>query len=872
MTSDAQLIATRLQAAIALHGSGQLDQAELTYKQILQSQPQHFDALQLLATLAAQRKNSAAAIELFDRALKVNPKHFPSLNNRGVALQDLKRFAEALESFDRAIALKPDYADALNNRGNALRSLGKLDEAVASYDVAIGLQPNNANLFNNRGIALQGLNRNSEAIESYESALKIRPGNAETLNNRGVALHALMRCEAAIESYDQALTIRPAYAEALNNRGNAKRALERHEEAAADYGRALEVDPSHVSTLINFGNTLLDLGRIGEAIEKYDRALTIDRDNANALSNRGNALRALMRLDEALECHDRAVRIDRDNAEAFNNRGNVLRDLRRVAEALMSYDRAIEIKPDFAKAHINRGHVLRELGRDDEALASYDRALRIAPGDAEAHLNRGILLAYMGDRSGALVGCRKSIALVPGYADARWALAMTTIPIVPEQGSDPIAARPEFSRELAALGAWFDSTRLDGHEQIGTMTPFYLAYQEENNRDLLSRYGSLCCALMKRWQDKQQFAFPGSGAGRVKRVGIASAHIKNHSVWNAIVKGWLGSLDRNKIELHLFHLGAERDAETAWAQSHSNSFEGGARTLRDWATAISEKQLDALIYPEIGMDSMTIKLASLRLAPVQIAAWGHPETTGLPTIDYYLSAEAFEPSGAQANYSEKLIALPNLGCSYAPLAVAGSHRYMPGLDVDPDVPILISPGTPFKYAPQNDQVFVDIARQLGKCRIIFFEYKVQALSKVLQRRLEIAFSQSGMRFEDSCVFMPWQSTPDFFALMKRAHVFLDTIGFSGFNTAMQAVECGLPIVTREGNYMRGRLASGILRRMELTELIADTNKRYVDLVVKLARDAGYSQRIRREMATSRHELFDDPRPVQALQAFLEKLG
>jgi predicted O-linked N-acetylglucosamine transferase (SPINDLY family) len=718
-----------------MHRQGRLDQAEQLYKEILLSQPRHFEAIQMLAMIAAQRWHFAAAVEWFDRALTIKPGDTSLLNNRGVALVELKRLDESVESFDQAIRIEPDFVDALNNRGKALHALNRLDEAIRSFD------------------------------------------------------------------------------------------------------RALIADPSHLVSLISRGNALLAQKRASEALANYDRALHIDAGNADAL----------------------------------NNRGNALRELNRLGEALQSYDRALRIKPDYVGVLINRGHVLRDLKRYEEARESYDHAIRIDPGNAESYLSRGILVAYQGNRLAGLADIARGLAIQPNHAGARWAQTMMGIPLVAESGSDIAAQRLEFSNELAELDAWFEAGQHDGDERVGTWSLFYLAYQEENNRELLSAYGSLCCRLMKRWQDKQGFAYPVHSPGRVKRIGIVSAHINSHSVWNALVKGWFGHFDGSRIELHVFHLGPLRDSETVWAESRSASFTQGNRTLRDWAAAIVEKDLDALIYPEIGMDSTTIKLASLRLVPVQIAAWGHPETTGLPTVDYFLSAEAFEPQGAAENYSEKLVALPNLGCAYSPLAVTSVDPDLPALGIDANIPILLSPGAPFKYAPQNDKVFVDIARELGSCRIVFFDFMTRALSQALRTRLESAFRHSGMRFEDYCVFVPWQSTPAFYGLMKRADVFLDTIGFSGFNTAIQAVECGLPIVTRHGRFMRGRLAGGILHRIGLHELVAATNGGYVELAVKLARDREFHQRIRRRMETSRHILFDDVVPVRALEDFLDNL-
>jgi predicted O-linked N-acetylglucosamine transferase (SPINDLY family) len=183
---------------------------------------------------------------------------------------------------------------------------------------------------------------------------------------------------------------------------------------------------------------------------------------------------------------------------------------------------------------------------------------------------------------------------------------------------------------------------------------------------------------------------------------------------------------------------------------------------------------------------------------------------------------------------------------------------------------LICPGTPFKYAPQHDRILPEIARRLTRCRFIFFTHRLAALSRKLSRRLEAEFARSGLDFEGFVSFVPWQDKAGFYGLMERADVFLDTIGFSGFNTALQAVECGLPIVTREGRFMRGRLASGILKRMGLTDLVASSEQDYVALAVRLAQDAEYRGHVRNRIAESSHALFGDLAPIRALETFLIK--
>jgi predicted O-linked N-acetylglucosamine transferase (SPINDLY family) len=270
------------------------------------------------------------------------------------------------------------------------------------------------------------------------------------------------------------------------------------------------------------------------------------------------------------------------------------------------------------------------------------------------------------------------------------------------------------------------------------------------------------------------------------------------------------------------------------------------------------------------MDATTAKLASLRLAPVQAASWGHPETTGLPTIDYYLSAQDLEPEAAQAHYTERLVALPHLGCHFEPFNMASAAVDPAQAGIDPRLPLLVCPGVPFKYAPQHDWVFPEIARRLGRCRFVLFSHWNRVLSDRLAQRLQAAFRARGLSDERFVTFVPWQKPAGFLGWLRRADVFLDTIGFSGFNTALQAVECGLPIVTREGRFLRGRLASGILKRLGLQELVAPTEQAYVDLVVKLVEDPGYRRAVAARMQSARALLYEDDAPVRALEDFLAR--
>ena len=97
---------------------------------------------------------------------------------------------------------------------------------------------------------------------------------------------------------------------------------------------------------------------------------------------------------------------------------------------------------------------------------------------------------------------------------------------------------------------------------------------------------------------------------------------------------------------------------------------------------------------------------------------------------------------------------------------------------------------------------------------------------------------------------------------------LDTVGFSGFNTAIQAVECSLPYLAFEGRFMRGRLASGIMRRLDLPQLVATTADEFIKRAVELTRDADLRRELESQLVQRRFKLFGDLAPVRALERHL----
>jgi predicted O-linked N-acetylglucosamine transferase (SPINDLY family) len=765
----------------------------------------------------------------------------------------------------------PSDTRAALERAFAQQTAGRLEEADAAYREILKREPADFDALHLRAVVALQTGRPQDAEALLARALAVDPRRPAALNNLGEAQRLLGRLPEAAASYRAALEGAPDYFDALFNLGGVLLRLGETREARAALERALALQPENAQAHHRYGLLLQGARETDGALAAFQRAVALEPGNARMRLDAGNLLREKGFLDEAAAAYREAIVLAPTLAAAHNNLGNVLRHQGKVQEALGCYEQALAQQPDFVDALLNAAQLLREQGRLAQAATAYRALLGARPDLAEAHLDLGNALKGMADREGALACYREACARDPELAEARWALAMSQPPMIAESEAAQAQSRADFVRELAALDAWCAERPAEQTARaVGTQQPFYLAYQEADHREAMARYGALCARLMGDWQQATRLPMPARITRAETRVGIVSAHVHDHSVWNALVKGWLQNLDRNRYDLRLFHLGVTNDVETALAKTLVSHYAYGKSDLVDWTQLILAQQLDVLIYPEIGMDPNTAKLASLRLAPVQAASWGHPHTTGLPTIDYFLSAEALEPPGAEAHYTERLVPLPGLGCCLAAPQPVAAEVDLAALGIRGGVPLLLCPGTPFKYTPRHDAVLAEIARRLGDCQLVFFAPQTPELVERLRARMTRGFAAAGADFGAAAVFVPWQRRASFFGLMREADVCLDTLGFSGFNTALQAIECGLPIVGYEGRFLRGRLASGVLRRLGLDALVATTEREYVEAVVRLAREAAWWGEARERMAAARPRLYGDTAPARALEGFFER--
>ena len=270
-------------------------------------------------------------------------------------------------------------------------------------------------------------------------------------------------------------------------------------------------------------------------------------------------------------------------------------------------------------------------------------------------------------------------------------------------------------------------------------------------------------------------------------------------------------------------------------------------------------ELDVLLYAEIGMDVRTYFLAFARLAPVQCVTWGHPDTTGIPNLDTFLSSSLIEPLDAEEHYSERLHRFSMLPTYYLRHKIPERLKSRADFGFDEKQRIYFCPQSAIKFHPDVDDLFAQILREDEESKILLLEGAVANWSDQIRQRWRRTMGD----LEARVVFLPRQTPEDFLALQAIADVILDTPHFSGGNTTFEAFTLGKPVVTLDSAFMRGRVSAGMYRTMEMEDCIAQSLNEYRQIALKLGTDPEYRQEIetqikeRNEALFERHEILEE---------------
>jgi predicted O-linked N-acetylglucosamine transferase (SPINDLY family) len=665
--------------------------------------------------------------------------------------------------------------------------------------------------------------------------------------------------------------------------------------------------------LVKSGNTATAVALI-EALPPLARAdETIARVYALALAQSGETVRALAAIRAFLERSEA-------NIQTRVLGARLLEDNALHQDAFLQYEKIVTTQPQ--QSAFWRGLWRAALASGDRATTFHALALTRGtnpPPMLEASVVAAALnglrqhCSNRAERDAALSFAQANVAIAAIAAMAaidasvRWAATRLVVALAPTEAdrwvrnhlpqptldatssADTLSAAlamPQLFADEAAIDAWrsrYGAALQQLHDlamadvslpqSLLRHTAFSLAYHGRNDVALQTLRGDCLAQCVRTIAPPLARQKESRNDARI-RVGFVSKHLRDCTVGHYF-RRFMTDLDSAQIAVYTYACGST-DAMTDAIERHVTVSRRFALSTDDdhrddvlcrIATEIANDALDVLIYPEIGMEPLIEKLAAMRLAPLQCALWGHPDTTGLPTIDVFFSAEHMEPANAVEHYREQLVRLPGLGCAYPrPPAPASLSRSQLGLPMD--APLLVCAQSSFKWRPQFVDAIAKILQRNVRAKLVYFRSRDSVAAFAFDEYLHERLAMHNIDASERTKPLAETTREQFLAVLAASDLSLDSFDFSGGNTTLDALSVGLPVVTLPGEFMRGRQSMAMLQMIGAPQLIAHDADDYGKIASGLIADCSALAQMRATITANADRLFDDTSAVEALSQWI----
>jgi predicted O-linked N-acetylglucosamine transferase (SPINDLY family) len=685
--------------------------------------------------------------------------------------------------------------EMLYQRAIVSLNAGNFVDAERSFRSFLQSQPEHIGALNLLVVILIAMERYGEAEEFIRTAVRIDQNSDVSFYNYGLILKKLGRPREALEKFSFALRLKPDVSETWNNRGTIFNDLREYQSAISDFDKAIALNQNYADAYANKGKSLSLLKRHNDALAAYDKALALKPDLAEAWLVRGNIFAELKRYDEAFSVYDKALALKPDLAEAWLGRGTIFAELKRYDEAFSAYDKALALKPDLAEAWLGRGAIFAQLKRYDEAFSAYDKALALKP---DADIAEGARLhskMHLCDWTNFTVECAHLISSV--------------------------------------------------QDNKANIDPFAFLAISTSSEDQIK------CA--KLWANKR---FPRSDKAfwhgeiyKHKKIRIAyvSGDFHQHAV-AYLIAGVFECHDKSRFEVTAVSTGPDDTSEMRQRLKGSFDQFTDARTFSDdeIASRIRGAEIDILIDLKGFTKDARTGVFARRPAPIQVNYLGYPGTMGADYIDYLVADQTVVRKSCEANYTEKIVCLPNSYQANDTKRTISSRLFT---RADFKIPekgfVFCCFNNTYKIIPEVFDCWMRILHQINDSVLWLLEGNAIATSNLRKEAVARGISA------DRLVFAPHMPPPDHLARHRLADLFLDTLPYNAHTTASDALWAGLPVLTQIGETFAGRVAASLLNAIELPELITSTRQEYAELAIELAKNPEKLAAIKHRLSQNR---------------------
>lgn len=576
----------------------------------------------------------------------------------------------------------------------------------------------------------------------------------------------------------------PAQLESLLQQAVARHRAGRLDEAARLYARVCAASPRHFDAHHLAGTVALQQGRPAAALDLLGRALRIEPRSPVCAMRHGLALMAAGRLAEAEAQLRRLTEERTDFAECWGHLARCLKLQDRLEEAVACHRRAVELKPGHAPGWHHYGLTLNLCGRADEAIACHDRALAADPAFAKAHLGRAQALQQSGRPAEAVAAYDRFLRHEPRHAEAR-------------------------SHRLFALHY------LDGVSREALFAEHVA-------------FGRLFSAAAAP-------AFPHDfSPDRRLRVGVLSPDLRLHSC-AYFIEPLLRHLDRAQFELCLYHDHFREDAVSARLRGLAAVWRNLVGRSATEAEALIRADRPDILIDLAGHTGATCRLPlfARRLAPVQVAYLGYPDTTGVPAIGHRFTDAVADPEGeADAFATERLVRFAPAAWCYQPPENAPEPAPPPGAGGGPVTFGCFN--NPAKITDATLALWARLLAAVPDSRLLLKGRGFDGGAAAAEHRAR--FTRLGLPVDRVDLLGRTPGTAGHLAHYHRIDVALDTFPYHGTTTTCEALWMGRPVVTLRGDRHMARVGASLLTAAGRPQWVAATPDDYVRIATALAAD------------------------------------
>jgi predicted O-linked N-acetylglucosamine transferase (SPINDLY family) len=376
---------------------------------------------------------------------------------------------------------------------------------------------------------------------------------------------------------------------------------------------------------------------------------------------------------------------------------------------------------------------------------------------------------------------------------------------------------------------------------------FYLAYTNLNNKRLLEKINILFSKNTKIFTDLSNYKHTFQKKNKIK-IGIVCNQIFNlNKPVSRDRSKIILNLDRNIFDIHLItNLSKNRSSIPVF-----NKYPKIICSGKNCVNILLSQNFDILFYPEIGMDIFTFICGSHRLAPIQISTWGHSETTGMKSMDYYISSKYFNNEKDQKYFSEKLVLLNSLGTYYIPMKNTidnvDKQKIYKLFKIDPNKNIYNSLQTPSKICSYE---FLNIVKKIlsNDPNGIFITLYFTTIEKnFIINNLD--------SYKNQVRLFRYQSRTNYQKLLTISSILLDPFPFGSLNTSLDAFIFGKIVLTMPSNKINGNFCTGFYKKMEILEPISNSSEEYINKALKFVNDNDFRKKIEKKIKEKCNVLF-----------------